>query len=686
VDTFELLPALVRGSLSETSAPELVAAVFRSRASGTLWLETPAGAEIRIFFRAGDMCGTGAFDGFQTLAHVLLANDWVNALDIEATREEAVKSHKRHGEVLVSSRLLTEDQLRAALAAQHTTNLMTLLQLREAQYDWRGWEPPPSWAREVSVDPVGCLIDALEQDQYAPRRKRALEWLGDHPARLSLDWTELHARIALPPLDMRAASLLALPRRVRQFAKASALSPQRAEALLVGLLLAGAAEPHALQAQGQGEDAFDSAPILDAGPALEPERVVEPEPILEPEPLAPEPAAGAAADEELPVLELDLEPKASFRPTHSAAPPRRAHVPENEALERLDSLSLDAVASTPPGPPHAGEAELELDLDRAPPRKSAAADAAAGNGELPPREDAPANGDDRGRGTRKKLLARGLRNLGALGSQPHSAVEGGAVEEQPESSSTEIAPKLSYEDQRFADEVRSRARMIARQNAYERLGVAPGSATEPIKAAYLQLAKRFHPDRAAGPLATLQGELQSLFAALKEAYESIATAPARAQYDATLKGARTSTRKEDASVALKMGEVLLKKRDFQPALDKFRRAVELDATGDSLAALAWALVSDPGSSAQAKEEAASLVNRALRAPGTTARTYYVAGVLWRTKDPDSASDAFRKALELDPRHSDAALELRLMEQRHGKSGHKGSAGVLSGLLFGKRKS
>jgi curved DNA-binding protein CbpA len=678
VDTFELLPALVRGSLSETSAPELVAAVFRSRASGTLWLETPQGAEIRIFFRAGDMCGTGAFDGFQTLAHVLLANDWVNALDIEATREEAVKSHKRHGEVLVSSGLLTDDQLRAALAAQHTTNLMTLLQLADAQYDWRGWEPPPSWAREVSVDPVGCIVDALEQDQHAPRRRRVLDWLGEHAARLSLDWPELHGRIALPPLDMRAASLLALPRRIRQFARASALPPQRAEALLAGLLLAGAAEPHAAPAQAHDQEAFDSAPILDAepGPAL------DPEPILEPEPLAGlEAAAREAAEEELPVLELDLEPKAASRAP--AAPPRRAHVPEDEALERLDSLSLDGVASTPPGPPQAGDAELELDLDRGPARMFVQGKAAA-NGE-PPHEDSPANGDERGRETRKKLLARGLRNLGALGSQPRAGIEGAEIEEAPRDSSTDIAPKLSDEDQRFADEVRSRARMMSRQNAYERLGVSPGSTTEPIKAAYLQLAKRFHPDRAAGPLATLQGELQSLFAALKEAYESISTAAARAQYAATLKGARAGTRKEDAAVALKMGEVLLKKRDFEPALDKFRRAVELDATGDSLAALAWALVSDPKASAQSKEEAASLVNRALRAPGTTARTYYVAGVLWRTKDPDSATDAFRKALELDPQHADAGLELRLMEQRHGK-GHKGSAGVLSGLLFGKRKS
>jgi Tfp pilus assembly protein PilF len=62
----------------------------------------------------------------------------------------------------------------------------------------------------------------------------------------------------------------------------------------------------------------------------------------------------------------------------------------------------------------------------------------------------------------------------------------------------------------------------------------------------------------------------------------------------------------------------------------------------------------------------------------------VAGVLWRTKDPESATEAFRKALQLDPQHSDAALELRLIEQRRGKSPQKPGSGGLSGL-FGKRK-
>src|SRR5438132_1539390 len=188
---FKLLPSLAQGELAETSAPELVAAVFRSRASGTLWLETPQAQEIRIFFRAGEMCGTAPFPGGQTLAHVLLANDWVNALDIDSSREEAIKTGKRHSEVLVARRLLTADQLHSALVAQHTANLLQLMSLTEGKYHWRGSEPPPAWAREVLLDPVGCIVDALEREQHAPRRAKVIAWLGEHPVRLSVDWAYL---------------------------------------------------------------------------------------------------------------------------------------------------------------------------------------------------------------------------------------------------------------------------------------------------------------------------------------------------------------------------------------------------------------------------------------------------------------------------------------------------------------
>ena len=131
VDTFDLLPSLAQGDLHDTSVAELVAAVFRSRASGTLAIESKDTGEIRTFFRAGDMCGSATFSGFRTLAHVLLANDWADALQIESTQQAATASGKRHGEVLVEKGLLTPDRLRVALATQHRENLRVLLALAE---------------------------------------------------------------------------------------------------------------------------------------------------------------------------------------------------------------------------------------------------------------------------------------------------------------------------------------------------------------------------------------------------------------------------------------------------------------------------------------------------------------------------------------------------------------------------
>jgi curved DNA-binding protein CbpA len=287
------------------------------------------------------------------------------------------------------------------------------------------------------------------------------------------------------------------------------------------------------------------------------------------------------------------------------------------------------------------------------------------------------------------MLARGMRNLtGKPSRPPPEQDEAPAPRQEDAPLATLDESRLSPEDQRFVDEVRSRATLAARQTAYARLGVSPQATAEAIKAAYLQAAKRYHPDRAGSQpaLAGLQPELQAVFGALKDAYDVLSTPDQRAHYDESLKAGnpgKPTSRQEEAAMAVKMGEVLLKKRDFDGAIQKLRRAADLEPTGDTLAALAWALMSDPKHAT--KEEAASLINRALRAPGTTARTFYVAGVVWRTKDPESAVDAFRKTLELDPGHSDASLELRLLESRR-KGGKPAGGGVLSGLLFGKRKN
>ena len=135
---------------------------------------------------------------------VLLANEWLDAVAIDESREESARAGKRHGEVLVANGLLTPEQLRATLLVQHGENLAAFLRLSAGTYEWRGSEPPPSWAREVLVDPIAAIVDALARPTLLSRRRRILDWLGPHVLRLNAEWPEIDAKSALRDEERQA--------------------------------------------------------------------------------------------------------------------------------------------------------------------------------------------------------------------------------------------------------------------------------------------------------------------------------------------------------------------------------------------------------------------------------------------------------------------------------------------------
>ena len=374
----------------------------------------------------------------------------------------------------------------------------------------------------------------------------------------------------------------------------------------------------------------------------------------------------------------------------------REAIAEEEPLELDESALPEAQLASNPGvekgaveieeEPEDEEGPLELDLDLGPrsrptphsratqanaPRSEPVRDSNpfAMPGLLTPPAEAPAQtpADPSGGELRKKLRARGLRNVaGAARETPAEEPAPESVVEAPPTPPPSADAAVSRDAQRFIDEVRARVRMLSAQNPWQRLGVSRKATNEQIHTAYLEAVKRYHPDRASAlGAASVQEELRTLFAAIKEAHERIGTAAARDKYTqiSTSNPGGASPRQEEATLALKMGDVLLKKRDFAGAMIKLRRAAELDPNGDTLAALAWGLLCDPAATPATRSEAEMLIDRSLRVGGATARTHYVAGVSWRQRDQAAAGEAFKKALELDPNHRAASQELRLLELR-----------------------
>jgi curved DNA-binding protein CbpA len=89
---------------------------------------------------------------------------------------------------------------------------------------------------------------------------------------------------------------------------------------------------------------------------------------------------------------------------------------------------------------------------------------------------------------------------------------------------------------RLREEVDRKLHFFSQADFYDILGIGRSASTAEIKAAYYQLAKKFHPDRHRQPgYETLKPKLDALFALITQAYQTLSEGAQRAVYDARLK-------------------------------------------------------------------------------------------------------------------------------------------------------
>jgi Tfp pilus assembly protein PilF len=156
-----------------------------------------------------------------------------------------------------------------------------------------------------------------------------------------------------------------------------------------------------------------------------------------------------------------------------------------------------------------------------------------------------------------------------------------------------------------------------------------------------------------------------VFDAIREAQEFLLDDVRRAEHAAAHAGlgpARSSD-PAAASEALVAGEMAMRKRDYAQAEAFFRKAYESDPRPATLAAEAWAIYMDPSRRSEAGR-ARQMMVEALKADPDCDRAHYQLGVIARVEgDVDRAEKHFREAVRSNPRHLEAAQELRLLEMR-----------------------
>jgi curved DNA-binding protein CbpA len=240
--------------------------------------------------------------------------------------------------------------------------------------------------------------------------------------------------------------------------------------------------------------------------------------------------------------------------------------------------------------------------------------------------------------------------------------------------------RLSTEKEAFRAEVSAR-RQLEKSNFYEVLGVDATADLASIRGAFLQLARRWHPDKLPSELDDLRTDVTRIFARMSEAHQVLSDPKQRAQYDAGLRSGENPEEQEQilavlrAATAFQRAEVLAKKQDAAGALREARAAHEGDPSQAEYAALfAWL---EARFRKDEFDDLVQIMDDAVRSEPDNVRIRWYRGQLYKKlgKEAQAMRD-FRHVVELAPHHVEAQRELRVYEMRR-KAGSNQATGLFS---------
>ncbi len=207
------------------------------------------------------------------------------------------------------------------------------------------------------------------------------------------------------------------------------------------------------------------------------------------------------------------------------------------------------------------------------------------------------------------------------------------------------------------------------------LGVKQDAPIEVIRTAFYGLVRRLHPDLLVAVGLPVTDEAQRLMAQLNEAYAVLNSPDRRREYELQLAAGASGPSDERAAAAIatalgaeehyRRGMAALKRDDLEEAARELEAAAELKKDeGDYLAMLTWArfcMAPDKEAAAPAARQA---LERAARLSPESVTPRFWHGRLERTLGRvQQALVHFRWVLDEDPRHAEAAAEVRLLNSR-----------------------
>ncbi len=193
---------------------------------------------------------------------------------------------------------------------------------------------------------------------------------------------------------------------------------------------------------------------------------------------------------------------------------------------------------------------------------------------------------------------------------------------------------------------------LDRRDHYQLLGILPSADAAAVRAAYVGLAKRFHPDALTRlGLADLRDVAEAVFARIAEAHEVLSDPDRRRDYD---RGDQNGNEDMDvarvvqAEALFRKAEILLRAGNFGGALEFLRPAVAMWPEECAYqSALGWALYKKAPPDTKAAREH---LEKAVQLDRDDAVAHFRLGVVLRALGEQQAGEAaLARAKQLDPK-------------------------------------
>jgi curved DNA-binding protein CbpA len=241
-------------------------------------------------------------------------------------------------------------------------------------------------------------------------------------------------------------------------------------------------------------------------------------------------------------------------------------------------------------------------------------------------------------------------------------------------------------------EMRKHAEETSGQNYYQILGVDPSADRATIQAAFFGLAKTWHPDRIGPELEDIRDLASRTFARMSEAHQILTDDERRHEYDALLKQGGGSAEEQEqvarvlrAVMHFQKAEVLLKKGNGAEAALEVAAAVENDPEYVALHVWLQAQAPERVQSGQYEDLIKRLSAVITQHSNHERARYYRAQIYKRAGKAEKAIKDFLWITEHNPKHLDAAREVRLYRMRKGDdrsgSGEAKDRGSLLDKIF-----